>query len=98
MPDPSSLDLVDLAAVLLVLAAAVTALRRGRGLLAALGSALGAAVVVWLAAVALTTWGPAPLADVAASSRLVGTVPVPQHAIDQAEQLLGLTSSEGNHR
>lgn len=86
----ATVGLVDLIALALVVGAAISTLRRGRGLLAAAASALATAVVVWVLAVAVASWAPAPAADAAQASRLVRAVPVPNHALHQAEQLFGI--------
>ena len=87
MPEPllstSSLDLVDLVLLIAVVAGVVGTLRRGAGLLAAVGSVLGTLLVAWLLAVAVIAWGPASWGRVAQESAVVEAVPVPHRALDQ---------------
>ncbi len=85
----ATLTLVDLIVLLVVVGAVIGALRRRAGLLATLGSALGALLVAWLVTVAVATWAPRPMAQAADGSRLLHTFPTPRHAIAQAAHLVG---------
>ncbi|GAA4680676.1 hypothetical protein [Nocardioides nanhaiensis] len=89
MPDLAHLSLLDLVVLVTVVAAVVGALRRGAGLLGAVGSALGTALVAWLVLAALVAWGPGPWGHAARDTALIRAVPAPERAWDQAERLLG---------
>ncbi len=54
----SHLGLVDLAIGLIIVASIIGALRRRAGLIAALASGVGTAVVLWLIAGGLIAWAP----------------------------------------
>lgn len=89
MHDLARLGLLDLVVLVTVLLAGIGALRRGAGVLGALGSALGTAVVAWLVLAALVTWGPRPWDHAARDTALIRAVAAPERAWDQAERLLG---------
>lgn len=94
MSQLTTLDLIDIIALIVVAGAVVGSLRRDAGLLGAVGSALGAALLVWLAVGAAATWASPGIASAARTSRVATLAPVPQHAFDQAGQLLGLQSPQ----
>ena len=79
----ASLGIVDLAALVLVAAGVVGTLRRGGGVLAAVGSGLGSLLVAWLVAVAVVTWGPGSWARTTEHSALIEAAPVPHRALGQ---------------
>jgi hypothetical protein len=81
------LGLVDLLVGAAVLASLLGALRARRGLLGALASALGTAVLCWLGAAALLGFGPAVATDAVQASRLFDLVPPPVAAVEQAYRL-----------
>ncbi|GAA0974379.1 hypothetical protein ENKNEFLB_02316 [Nocardioides aquaticus] len=89
MIDLPSLGLVDLVVLALVVVAAVGALRAGRGLLPVLGASLGTVALAWVAAVALTAWGPPPLAGEVQRSAFARALPMPVAALDDLGQLTG---------
>lgn len=82
------LTLVDLVVVLLVLGSFVGALRRRRGLVAAVGSALGTALLCWVAAAAVTLWAPPSWSHAVRASALAGLVPLPVTALREAGRLV----------
>lgn len=96
MPDLSTTDLFDLVVILVIVAVVINALRRGRGVLSVLGSALGALVLVWLASTALVTWGPAGVADQVRASTFADVVPLPHRAATELDHLVGAGSSVGD--
>ncbi|GAA1430718.1 hypothetical protein GCM10009616_16020 [Microlunatus lacustris] len=91
------LGLVDLVVGVAVLASLLGALRARRGLLGALASALGTAVLCWLGAAALLGFGPAVASEAVSASRLFALLPPPVAAVEQAvrlgAQLLGWLNS-----
>lgn len=87
MIDLPSLGLVDLVVLALVVVAAVGALRAGRGLLPVLGAGLGTVALAWVAVVALTAWGPPPLAGEVQRSVFARALPMPATALDDLGRL-----------
>ncbi len=83
------LGLADLVIALIVVASILGALRRRAGLIAALASGVGTALVLWLVAGALLAWGPSSIASVTQSSALLQLVPPPVHALQQLGDLVG---------
>ena len=81
------LGLVDLVVGVTVLASLLGALRARRGPVGALASALGTAVVCWLAAAAVLGFGPPVAAEAVSASRLFALVPPPVSAVEQAVRL-----------
>ena len=88
------LGLVDLVTLVLVGSSVVGALVARRGPLNAVLSGVGTAVFCWLVCLALVAWAPATLSDAAASSALLGLVPVPSPALEQARALAGWVGSQ----
>lgn len=93
---PQDLGLVDLLVAVAVLGSLLGALRARRGVLGALASAAGTALVCWLAAAVVLAAGPAVAVDAVGASRLFGALPPPVTAVEQAyrvgaELLAGLT-------
>lgn len=88
MPHLATVTLVDLIVLLVVVGAVIGALRSRAGLLATVGSALGALLVAWLVTVAVASWGPRPAVETAERSRLLHTFPAPHRAIAQAGVLV----------
>lgn len=89
MPHLSSVGLVDLVVLGVVVVAAVGALRRGRGLLPAVGAGIGALLVCWLGLVAVSAWGPPRLAGEVRSSAFAHTFAMPDAALDDLARLTG---------
>jgi hypothetical protein len=81
------LGLVDLVVGVAVLASLLGALRARRGLLGALASGLGTAVVCWLAAAVVLGFGPPAAGAAVEGSSLFAAVPPPVAAVEQAHQL-----------
>ena len=81
------LGVVDLVVGVAVLASLLGALRARRGLLGALASALGTAVVCWLVAAVLLGFGPAAAADAVSARQLFALLPPPVAAVEQAVRL-----------
>jgi len=94
--DLRSIGLIDLVVLGVVVLAVVAALRGRRGLLGAVGSAVGALVVCWLAMVAVTAWGPAPVSTAVRDGSFVDRFPVPDRALDQLRDLDGGNPSPGS--
>lgn len=94
----TALGLIDVLALLIVAFAIVGSLRRRAGLLGALGSALGAALLVWLLLGAAVSWGSPNLASAARASRVATLVPLPQRAFHQVGQLLDVPPSQPSER
>lgn len=95
------LGLVDLLVAGAVLVSLLGALRARRGLLGALASAVGTALVCWLAAAVVLAAGPAVAVDAVDASRLFAVLPPPVTAVEQAyrvgaELLTGLTDGSGD--
>jgi len=87
MPDLGDVGLVDLIVLGVVVLAVVGALRHRRGVLGALGAALGALVLVWVAAVAVTVWGPPPASRAVQDSAFVAQFPMPDRALHDLHDL-----------
>lgn len=87
--DLRSIGLIDLVVLGVVVLAVVGALRGRRGLLGAVGAAVGALVVSWLVAVAVTAWAPAPVSTAVQGSSFIARFPVPDRALDQLRGLDG---------
>lgn len=81
------LGLVDLVVGVAVVASLLGALRARRGLLGALASALGTALVCWLAAAVVLASGPALAVDLVGASGLFAVLPPPVAAVEQAQGL-----------
>ena len=79
--------LVDLVAVVLVLAAVAGALARGRGVVAGLVAGLSTGLGLWLVAAVVVALAPPAVADVVSSSRLLDLVPSPQRAVEAVGRL-----------
>ncbi|GAA1831989.1 hypothetical protein ACFFOM_03355 [Microlunatus capsulatus] len=95
------LGLVDLLVAGAVLVSLLGALRARRGVLGALASAVGTALVCWLAAGVVLAAGPAVAVDAVDASRLFAVLPPPATAVEQAyrvgaELLAGLTDGAGD--
>ena len=95
------LGLVDLLVGAAVLASLLGALRARRGLLGALASAVGAALVCWVGAAVLLAAGPAEAVEAVDASRLLAVLPPPVTAVEQAYRLAtlllaGLTAGTGD--
>jgi len=85
----AGLTLVDLVVLGVVALAFAAALRRGGGLLAGVGAALGALLVAWVAVAATATWGPSVAERAVRHTALLEVAPVPHRAVRDAERLLG---------
>jgi hypothetical protein len=97
------LGAVDLVVGLVVLGSLLSALKVRRGVLGALASAVGTAVVCWLVAAALLAFGPSGAADAVRDSRLFSLLPPPVAAVEQAYRWAGqllawLTSAASDAR
>ena len=84
----SHIGLVDLVIGLIIVASIVGALRRRAGLIAALASGVGTAVVLWLVSGALIVWGPGALGTATANSALISLVSPPTHALHELGTLV----------
>lgn len=82
----ADIGLIDLVVVILVVAAAVTGLRRG-GLLAGLAGGAGTLLACWLLGLAVLAWGGPELGRSVERSAILGSVPVPQQAMDELGRL-----------
>ena len=87
-PDARGWSVVDLVVAVVVVLAAAGAVRRGRGLLAALATVVTTGLVAWLVVGALATFATGPVASAARGSALLGVAPAPTHALLQADRLL----------
>ncbi|GAA1919647.1 hypothetical protein GCM10009737_21510 [Nocardioides lentus] len=85
----ADLTLVDLVVLGVVVLAFAAALRRGGGLLAGVGAAIGTLVVAWVAVAATATWGPAVAERAVRHTALLEVAPVPHRALRDAERLVG---------
>ena len=92
------LGLVDLVTLVLVASSFVGALVARRGLLAALLSGAGTALVGWLVCLGLVAWAPGVVAQAASSSTLLQLVPVPGLALEQARALSRWFAGQGEWR
>lgn len=85
---PADLTLVDLVVAAVVVLSFAAALRRGGGVLAGAGAAIGTLVVAWVLVAATATWGPGPSDRVARDSALLDVAPVPARAQREADDLV----------
>ncbi|SDS01687.1 hypothetical protein SAMN04488570_0948 [Nocardioides scoriae] len=92
MNDLLDRPLVDLVAVVLVLAAVAGALARGRGVLASLVAGLTTTLGLWLVAAAVVAVAPPGVADVVRDSRLLDLVPSPRGAVEAVGRMLASRS------
>lgn len=81
------LGLVDLVVAALVVISVLGALRGRRGVLGAVASGVGTALVCWLAAGAVIAWAPPSWRAPVAHSVLVQVVAPPVSALEQAGQI-----------
>lgn len=84
----SHVGLVDLIIGLIIVASVIGALRRRAGIVAALASGVGTAVVLWLIAGGLIAWAPEAVSTATGNSALVSLVPPPTHALHQLADLV----------
>lgn len=84
----SHVGLIDLIIGLIIVASVIGALRRRAGIIAALASGVGTAVVLWLIAGGLIAWAPAAVGTAVGDSALVSLLPPPTHALHQLGDLV----------